>query len=88
MFNPGWHLARDLRNMVLISRVIAEAALLRKESRGAHSRLDFPKLDPEYGKINLAAKLQDGVVKVEPSPLPEMPGELRALFEEPAAAKV
>ncbi|HKA23898.1 MAG TPA: fumarate reductase/succinate dehydrogenase flavoprotein subunit [Candidatus Eisenbacteria bacterium] len=88
MFNPGWHLARDLRNMVLISRVIAEAAVLRKESRGAHSRLDFPKLDPEYGKINLAAKLQDGVVKVEPSPLPEMPGELRALFEEPAAAKV
>jgi len=88
MFNPGWHMSRDLRNMVLISRVIAMSALLRKESRGAHSRLDFPKLDPEYGKVNHAASLKSGTVKVEPSPLPEMPAELKALFEEPAAAKV
>jgi succinate dehydrogenase / fumarate reductase flavoprotein subunit len=88
MFNPGWHLSRDLRNMVLISRVIAMAALLRKESRGAHSCIDFPKLDPEFGNVNMAATWKDGTVKVEPSPLPEMPAELKALFEEPAPAKV
>ncbi|HEV8479393.1 MAG TPA: fumarate reductase/succinate dehydrogenase flavoprotein subunit [Candidatus Eisenbacteria bacterium] len=88
MFNPGWHMSRDLRNMVLISRVIAMSALLRKESRGAHSRLDFPKLDSEYGKVNHAATLKSGTVKVEPAPLPEMPAELKSLFEEPAAAKV
>jgi succinate dehydrogenase / fumarate reductase flavoprotein subunit len=88
MFNPGWHMSRDLRNMVLVSRVIALSALLRKESRGAHSRLDFPKLDPEYGKVNHTATMQGGTVKVEPKPLPEMPAELKALFEEPAPAKV
>jgi succinate dehydrogenase / fumarate reductase flavoprotein subunit len=88
MLNPGWHMSRDLRNMVLISRVIAMSALLRKESRGAHSRLDFPKLDSEYGKVNHAATLKSGTVKVEPAPLPEMPAELKSLFEEPAAAKV
>jgi succinate dehydrogenase / fumarate reductase flavoprotein subunit len=86
MFNPGWHLSRDLRNMVLISRVIAMAALLRQESRGAHSRLDFPQLDPEFGKVNMAATLKNGTVNVAPSPLPPMPAELRSLFEEPAAA--
>jgi succinate dehydrogenase / fumarate reductase flavoprotein subunit len=87
-FNPGWHLARDLRNMVLISRVIAQSALLRQESRGAHSRLDFPALDPEFAKVNMAATLKDGTVKVTPKPLPTMPAELKALFEEPAPAKV
>jgi succinate dehydrogenase / fumarate reductase flavoprotein subunit len=74
--------------MVLISRVIAQSALLRQESRGAHSRLDFPALDPEFAKVNMAATLKDGTVKVTPKPLPTMPAELKALFEEPAPAKV
>jgi len=87
MYNPGWHLARDLKNMVLVSQVIAQSALLRKESRGAHSRLDHPKLDPEFGKVNHCARQKHGQLSVEPTPLATMPAELAALFEEPAATK-
>ena len=56
MFNPGWHLARDLKNMLIVSEAITRAALLRKESRGAHSRLDFTAMDPALGKVNHCAK--------------------------------
>ena len=87
MYNPGWHLARDLKNMVLVSQVIAQSALLRKESRGAHSRLDHPKLDPEFAKVNHCARHKHGKLSVEPTPLATMPAELAALFEEPAATK-
>src|SRR5262245_177748 len=53
MFNPGWHLSRDLRNMLIVSEAITRSALLRKESRGAHSRLDHPNLDPQFGSVNM-----------------------------------
>src|SRR5262249_23937612 len=46
-FNPGWHLAHDLRNMLVISEVVARCALQRQESRGAHARIDYPNLDPK-----------------------------------------
>jgi succinate dehydrogenase / fumarate reductase flavoprotein subunit len=83
MYNPGWHLARDLRNLLLVSEAIARAALLRKESRGAHSRLDFPNPDPALGNVNMCVtKATDGM-KVVPTPLPEMPAELKALFDTP-----
>jgi len=52
MFNPGWHLARDLKNMLIVSEAIARSALLRKESRGAHSRLDFPSQDASFSQVN------------------------------------
>ena len=81
-FNPGWHLAIDLRNMLLISECIARAALERKESRGGHTRDDYPMTDPEWGKINLAVKLEDNKVTVTQQPLPEMPAELKQFFEE------
>ena len=84
MYNPGWHLARDLRNMLVVSEAIARSALLRRESRGAHSRLDFTGMDAALGQVNHCVKMTAGALDVRPTPLPEMPAELRALFEEPA----
>ncbi len=81
IFNPGWHLARDLRNMLLVSEAIARSASLRKESRGAHSRLDFPGMDAALGKVNMCVSRAADGMKVAPTPLPEMPAELKALFE-------
>jgi succinate dehydrogenase / fumarate reductase flavoprotein subunit len=81
-FNPGWHLALDLRNMLLVSECVARAALERKESRGGHTRDDYPLADPEWGKINIALKLDDDKVTVTQQPLPEMPAELKQFFEE------
>lgn len=83
-YNPGWHLALDLRNMLLVSEAIAKAALAREESRGGHTRDDFPKPSPEWGSKNLVVRLDDsrsGVDLVE-QPLPEMPAELKKYFEE------
>jgi succinate dehydrogenase / fumarate reductase flavoprotein subunit len=81
LYNPGWHLARDLRNMLTVSEAITRSALLRKESRGAHSRLDHTNLDPALGKVNLCVRKAEGAMQVGPTPLPEMPAELKALFE-------
>jgi succinate dehydrogenase / fumarate reductase, flavoprotein subunit len=82
MYNPGWHLARDLKNLVTCAEATCRAAILRKESRGAHSRTDFPKPDPAFGKINHSLKKgPDGMV-VTATPVPEMPEELRKLFED------
>ena len=52
-FNPGWHLALDLRNMLLVSECVAKAALERAESRGGHTRDDFPAMDPTWRQVNL-----------------------------------
>ena len=80
-FNPGWHLARDLRSMLLCSEAITRSALLRKESRGGHARLDYPKLDPELGRKNTVAKKDGDAMSVTQSPLPEMPADLRAIVD-------
>jgi succinate dehydrogenase / fumarate reductase flavoprotein subunit len=88
VYNPGWHLSRDLRNLLIVSEAITRSALLREESRGAHSRLDHPATDPQFGKINMCARKKGEGMSVEPTPLPPMPAELQALFEtakEPAA---
>jgi succinate dehydrogenase / fumarate reductase flavoprotein subunit len=83
MYNPGWHMAYDLQSMILYSEAIAKCANQRKESRGAHSRIDYPKTDPEYGKWNsIVKKANDGSMIVEKMPLSEMPQELKKLFEE------
>ncbi len=80
-FNPGWHLARDLRSMILCSQAIARSALLRKESRGGHARLDYPKLDPAFGTKNTVVKREGDSMSVTQSPLSEMPAELRAIVD-------
>jgi len=87
MFNPGWNLARDLLSMITVSEAITRSALLRKESRGAHSRLDFPSIDPALGNVNMCVVKSGDAMKVAPTPLPAMPAELQALFE-PVKEKV
>jgi succinate dehydrogenase / fumarate reductase flavoprotein subunit len=80
-YNPGWHLSRDLQNMITTSEAIARSALMRKESRGAHSRLDFPSMDPQLGTVNTCVAKTAGGMRVTATPLPQMPAELKALFE-------
>jgi succinate dehydrogenase / fumarate reductase flavoprotein subunit len=79
-YNPGWHLALDLHNMLLVSECIARAALQRTESRGGHTRDDYPATDQSWGRVNLHCVLDGDEVAVERRPLPVMPDELRALF--------
>ena len=59
-YNNGWHTAMDLWNMLVVSEAITRAALLRKESRGAQFREDFPDKDPEWGKYNIVVRRSDG----------------------------
>ncbi len=81
-FNPGWHAARDVRFQLLLSEAIVRSALERKESRGAQWRSDYPATDPEWGKVNLIARLREGAVVIDKAPLPDMPDHLRAIMEE------
>ncbi len=81
-YNPGWHLALDLQSLLAVSECVATAALERKESRGGHTRDDYPKADPELGRLNIALRIQDGKLGLRREPLPEMPEDLRQLFEE------
>jgi succinate dehydrogenase / fumarate reductase flavoprotein subunit len=80
-FNPGWHLALDLSNMLIVSECVARSALVREESRGGHTRDDFPTMSPEWRKVNLICRPDGDGVAVERKPLPVMPPELLALFE-------
>jgi succinate dehydrogenase / fumarate reductase flavoprotein subunit len=82
LFNPGWHLARDLKSMLTVSEAVARSALARKESRGAHSRTDFPKTDPEWGRRNIVVARTDDGMRLSDRPLPEPPAELKALLRE------
>lgn len=81
-FNPGWHLALDLRSMLSVAEATTLGALERKESRGGHTRDDYPNTDPYYAKVNLVLRKRNGEWTLTPEPLPEMPDELKALFEE------
>jgi succinate dehydrogenase / fumarate reductase flavoprotein subunit len=81
LYNPGWHLALDLRSMLAVSEVIALAALERKESRGGHTREDYPKADPEFGKVNVVVRQKDGEPYVDQTPLEPLPPELLAIVE-------
>jgi succinate dehydrogenase / fumarate reductase flavoprotein subunit len=81
-YNPGWHLCRDLKNMIISSEAIARSALSRKESRGAHSRLDYENTDEEvWGHVNSAISKDGDKMKLELTPKPEMPADLKALFQ-------
>jgi succinate dehydrogenase / fumarate reductase flavoprotein subunit len=80
-YNPGWNLAMDLRSLFVVSEAVARAALERRESRGAHSRIDFPATSDEYGKVNVVLRRREETMQVVTEALPEMPGELRTLIE-------
>jgi len=81
-YNPGWHTALDLTSLLTVAECSALAALERKESRGAHTRDDHPYTDDQWGKVNVVLRLRDGAVRLSREPLPEMPAELKALFQE------
>ncbi|HRJ89858.1 MAG TPA: fumarate reductase/succinate dehydrogenase flavoprotein subunit [Pyrinomonadaceae bacterium] len=81
-FNPGWHTALDLRNLLTVSEAITLSAIERKESRGGQFRDDYPEKDPEFGKVNIAVRQVDGKMQVSRIPIPEMPVELKQVIEE------
>ncbi|HEV8124808.1 MAG TPA: fumarate reductase/succinate dehydrogenase flavoprotein subunit [Gemmatimonadales bacterium] len=82
-YNPGWHTALDLPNLLTISQAITRAAIERKESRGGHFREDYPDKNPEFAKFNiLIRKSADGSMQVSRQPIPEMPEALRQVIEE------
>ena len=86
-YNPGWNLATDLPSMLTVSTAIAQGALARKESRGAHTRDDYPNPDPELGKVNFVQRQRGergyaAPIQIGPEPLPEMPADLHELLEE------
>jgi succinate dehydrogenase flavoprotein subunit len=80
-YNPGWHLALDLRSMLAVSECIARAALERRESRGGHTREDFPQADPEQAKFNVVARLRGDELTLAHEGKTPMPDELRELLE-------
>jgi len=83
-YNPGWHLALDLRNIMLIAECVAQAALERQESRGGHTREDHPGMSPEWRKVNLICSLDeahDGHVVIARQSMPPMRDDLIALFD-------
>ncbi|MEX2986138.1 fumarate reductase/succinate dehydrogenase flavoprotein subunit [Streptomyces sp. C36] len=92
-FNPGWHLALDLRNMLLVSECVARAALEREESRGGHTRDDHPGMDRRWRRVNLVCRLADesaepaaadsvlGLIRLERLETPPIRGDLLELFE-------
>jgi succinate dehydrogenase / fumarate reductase flavoprotein subunit len=82
-YNPGWHTALDLTNLLTVSEAITRAALERKESRGGHFRDDFPDKDPAFGAINIVVrKGQDGEMRVSREPVPAVPAELKKVIED------
>ena len=82
-FNPGWHTALDLKNLLAISEAITRAALERKESRGAQFREDYPNKDESFSKVNtMIRKRADGSMEVRLAPLPAMPEHLKQVIEE------
>ncbi|HUZ10671.1 MAG TPA: fumarate reductase/succinate dehydrogenase flavoprotein subunit [Acidimicrobiales bacterium] len=86
-YNPGWNLATDLPSMLTVSTAVAQGALARRESRGGHTREDFPNADPELGKVNFVQRQHDergagAPIAIGPEPLPKMPAELLELLQE------
>ena len=94
-YNPGWNLATDLPSMLTVSRAVAQGAVNRKESRGGHTRDDYPKPDAELGTVNFVQRIPVGsggtagaggtpsvtTITITPEPIPPMPDELKALME-------
>jgi succinate dehydrogenase / fumarate reductase flavoprotein subunit len=81
-YNPGWHAALDLPNLLLVSEAVTRAAIERRESRGGHFRDDYPDKDGVFGKVNIVLrKGRDGRMELTRAPIPEMPAELKEIIE-------
>jgi succinate dehydrogenase / fumarate reductase flavoprotein subunit len=82
-YNPGWHTALDLQNLLTVSEAVARSASMRKESRGAHTRDDFPDKDDRFSEFNhVLRKGPNGEMQVMQEPIPEMPSELKQIIED------
>jgi succinate dehydrogenase / fumarate reductase, flavoprotein subunit len=82
LFNPGWHACRDVRFMLTLCEAIFRSALERKESRGAHWRLDFPDQDAAWGAQNIIAVKSNGGMQITTRPVPQMPADLARLVQQ------
>ena len=82
LFNPGWHLAQDLKAMLLVSEAVTRSALAREESRGAHSRIDHPGLDAAWGAKNNVIVREGSTMMLRQSAVPDLPGDLKQLVAE------
>jgi succinate dehydrogenase / fumarate reductase flavoprotein subunit len=81
-YNPGWHAALDLPNLLLVSEAVTRSAIERRESRGGHFREDYPEKDPAFGHVNVVVrKGGDGRMELSRAPIPEMPAELKTVIE-------
>jgi succinate dehydrogenase / fumarate reductase flavoprotein subunit len=84
-FNSAWHEAFDMRNMMIVAEAMCRAALMRKESRGAHAREDFPEMDKEhFAKVNIVSKMKPSGSEMDVAevPLPDVPDEIKKVLEE------
>jgi succinate dehydrogenase / fumarate reductase flavoprotein subunit len=82
LFNPGWHLAWDLHSMLTVAEAVTRSALTRRESRGAHSRIDYPGLDDAWGKKHNVVVKKAGAMTLVETPVLEMPDDLKQLLAE------
>ena len=82
MFNPGWHLAQDLKSMLAVAEAVTRSAVAREESRGAHSRIDHPSLDATWGTKNNVIVREGSAMTLRQSPVPAMPDDLKQLVAE------
>jgi succinate dehydrogenase / fumarate reductase, flavoprotein subunit len=87
LFNPGWHLAWDLHNMLTVAEAVTRSALARRESRGAHSRIDYPSLDDAWGKKHNVVVKKDSTMILIETPVLEMPDDLKQLLSEDSGTK-
>jgi len=81
-YNPGWHLALDLHSLLTVSEAITRAAIERKESRGGHTRDDYPTTDAKFGGVNIVLRKRDGELTLGQELLPQIPDDLKQLLEE------
>ncbi len=82
LFNPGWHLARDLKSMLTVSEAVALSALARRESRGAHSRIDYPNYDETWGMHNNVIDRDGDKMTLNQTSIPDMPPDLKEILAE------
>ena len=87
LFNPGWHLAWDLHNMLTVAEAVTRSALARRESRGAHSRIDCPGLDDAWGKKHNVVVKKHSTMTLMETPVAEMPDQLKQLMAEESGTK-
>ena len=87
LFNPGWHLAWDLHSMLTVAEAVTQSAIARGESRGAHSRIDYPGLDDAWGKKHNVVVKKAGAMTLVETPVLEMPDDLKQLLAEDSGTK-